>query len=522
MRKNLPVTDREVVLRDHHLIVSMTDAKGVITDCNGDFCEISGFSRDELIGQAHNIVRHPDMPQAAFAHLWQQLQAGKPWMGVVKNRCKNGDYYWVSAYVIPVKEAGKVVGFQSVRRKASSEQIARAAALYSGEIVLSAGRYGQLLSGMTPWLQALLAGWGPLILVSLLLGVGLLDMSKLCLFATPFVAACGWWVRKSRAGLDTLAGSVMDNPLSAYIYTGRNDMMGHWEFALLAERERLSTVLACLRHSASSLETNAGKTRKVAEVACHSIDEQNRESSAILNSVNSISMSIAEVANETHRSADSTQQLNQETHSGQLQVERTVSKISQLTESVVEVAGCIEALSRDSQDISKVLEVIRGIADQTNLLALNAAIEAARAGEQGRGFAVVADEVRSLAIRTQEATGQINEMISKLQAAAQSAVSSMNLNRTLADEGRESVVSTGQVLEKIFAAVNGMTDMTRRIARAADEQHDGSGQISERVGRVSELAIVARGLAADVVSEASLLSELAVEQKTLIDRYRAG
>jgi methyl-accepting chemotaxis protein len=118
MKINLPVTQHEVELQEHTLIVSKTDLKGRITYINRDFLQISGFTEDELIGEAHNIVRHPDMPVEAFEDFWRSLKAQRPWVGLVKNRCKNGDYYWVEAHAAPIVENGQVTGYMSVRRKA--------------------------------------------------------------------------------------------------------------------------------------------------------------------------------------------------------------------------------------------------------------------------------------------------------------------------------------------------------------------------------------------------------------------
>ena len=131
MRVNLPVTDREEVVREGERLISTTNLKGVIQSANDAFVRVSGFSEDELRGKAHNIVRHPDMPEAVYQDFWDTLKAGKPWMGVVKNRCKNGDYYWVSAYVAPVFEDGKQVGYQSVRTRATEAQKRRAARVYA-------------------------------------------------------------------------------------------------------------------------------------------------------------------------------------------------------------------------------------------------------------------------------------------------------------------------------------------------------------------------------------------------------
>ena len=130
MRINEPVTNRQKDYGATQKIVSTTDAKGVITSINDDFISISGFTEEELIGQAHNLVRHPSMPQMAFKELWDSNKAEKPWMGMVKNRCKNGDHYWVDAFVTPIVDNGRVVGYQSVRQKPTEEMIEQAEKIY--------------------------------------------------------------------------------------------------------------------------------------------------------------------------------------------------------------------------------------------------------------------------------------------------------------------------------------------------------------------------------------------------------
>lgn len=128
MKNNQPVTQREVAFPPNAYLVSRTDLKGVITYANDAFVNISGFSRDELIGKSHNLVRHPDMPMAAFKELWTTVQSGMPWRGLVKNRCKNGDFYWVEAFVVPLKKNGQVVGYMSVRTPAAANKRAAAEA----------------------------------------------------------------------------------------------------------------------------------------------------------------------------------------------------------------------------------------------------------------------------------------------------------------------------------------------------------------------------------------------------------
>ena len=130
MKNNQPITQNEVVLSDGAHLVSSTNVKGLITHCNQAFIDISGFSKEELMDHAHNIVRHPDMPEAAFADMWNKISAGHHWQGLVKNRCKNGDFYWVDAYVTPVLDNGKIVGYESVRIKPKQDQIDRAEKAY--------------------------------------------------------------------------------------------------------------------------------------------------------------------------------------------------------------------------------------------------------------------------------------------------------------------------------------------------------------------------------------------------------
>ncbi len=172
MRTNLPVTQNEVTLRDDTLIVSKTDLKGRLTYINRDFIEVSGFSEQELIGEPHNIVRHPDMPVEAFQDLWDTLKAGRPWTGYVKNRCKNGDYYWVLANTTPIWENGQMTGYLSVRRKPTREAAAAHEAIYRSFREKQQGnlkiRYGQAVKGNGSFFSRLnLAGRMGVILGSL-------------------------------------------------------------------------------------------------------------------------------------------------------------------------------------------------------------------------------------------------------------------------------------------------------------------------------------------------------------------
>src|SRR3990167_7780292 len=154
MRQNLPVTQRERTFAAHERLISTTDLNSNVTYCNDAFVTISGFTREELIGKPHNLVRHPDMPPTVFAHMWETIKQGKPWMGIVKNRAKNGDFYWVSAYVTPIYEGGQMSGYESVRTLPSEAQKRRAEALYAR---LRAGK--PAIPALEYWTHGLVRSW---------------------------------------------------------------------------------------------------------------------------------------------------------------------------------------------------------------------------------------------------------------------------------------------------------------------------------------------------------------------------
>ncbi|MDP2154252.1 MAG: methyl-accepting chemotaxis protein [Methylotenera sp.] len=182
MKINMPVTNIEVELKDSSSIVSKTDLKGLITYVNRDFLEISGFTEQELIGNSHNIVRHPDMPPAAFADLWNTVKAGKPWNGLVKNRCKNGDHYWVEANVAPVRENGEIVGYMSVRSKVTRKQIEDIEPIYrrmlKGEVIKAEGLVTKLVNALRNMpmffkvLMAMILPIGTILGMAILINVG--------------------------------------------------------------------------------------------------------------------------------------------------------------------------------------------------------------------------------------------------------------------------------------------------------------------------------------------------------------
>ena len=482
MKSNMPVTGRNVDYPGDANILSTTDLSSAITYANDDFVKVSGFSREELMGSAHHIVRHPDMPPQAFEQMWQTLKSGRSWMGLVKNRCKNGDHYWVSAFVSPIASQGHTVEYQSIRTKPSAEQIEAAERCYA-----------DLRSGRRPWwrrLPVLGLGWQLWVGVTL----GLVLASTLCRLLLPLLPWQGVLEVLLASGLSALvilaalkpfqrlcaeALSIADNPLSQQLYTGRRDGIGQIDFALRMLKGQLGAVVGRIGDTSRRLAGHSGSLAQSLHSSHSNNLEQQGEAEQIATAINQMAASVAQVASNAQQASQAADQAEGETRAGHQLVDLNRSAIQELADSLQAATEVINNLQNHSSEITGVVEVIRAIAEQTNLLALNAAIEAARAGDQGRGFAVVADEVRGLAQRTAQSTHEIQRMISVLQVGTRDAVQVMQQSSQHAGHSVDQARRAASALDGISLRVNQISEMSVQIAAAVEQQ----SQVSESINR---------------------------------------
>ena len=487
MRQNLPVTGRAVDLPQDVNIMSTTTPQSHITYVNPDFIKISGFSMEELLQQPHNMVRHPDMPPAAFEQLWATLKKGSSWMGLIKNRCKNGDHYWVSAYVTPISQNGTTIEYQSVRTKPDPKHVVAAEKAYAK---MRDGKSPSSKRAIGLGLKMSLLVWAGIIATmtgaSLMTELSLLGAVAVTLVSGGLSSAVIATLLSPLRRLTQMSRDIGDNPLSQSLYTGRNDEFGQIEFALRMMQAETGSVIGRMSDASDRLGDYANRLLREIESGNELSAAQQAETDQIATAVNQMAASIQEVASNALNAADAAGRADSETSSGQRLVADTSQSIGDLEAEIRQAANVIQELEEQSNNISEVLDVIRGIADQTNLLALNAAIEAARAGEQGRGFAVVADEVRSLAGRTQQSTADIQNMISALQERASSSVKVMEQSSQQAHSSVSHAQQASTALTGIGRQVNEITEMNTQIAAAVEQQSAVSEDINRGITNIRD------------------------------------
>ncbi len=511
MRSNLPLTNNQVILSDDALLISTTDLRGTITLVNDDFLKYSGYSSQEMIGQEHNLVRHPDVPPAVFSELWQHLKSHKPYMVVVKNRCNNGDYYWVNAYITPIKDNNVTIGYQSVRTKASAKDIEMAQKLYD-RINSNKRRYSlkDMRLSITVPLTVAASCVIPAV-INLSLDLSGTTATSVTLVSGLLTAIVGWTLIAPYRQLISESKKFINSPTLNELYGGCTSGAGQLSTHLRMNEAQRLTFMGRVEHSSRDLTKLTSTASEITESTNQSLACQGREIISMQCAFEQLVASVAEVSQNIRLTADETQLVTSATEQSSLVVNQTITDIEQLAQGLDSVLTRLASLRVASSEIGKILEIITSIAQQTNLLALNAAIEAARAGEQGRGFAVVADEVRALANKTQESTDQIKATINALQ---QESLEAERVTQSAMGQANicvENVNLSGQSMTTINKAIETINAMNTQNAATAQEQHLVSANVHEMLTSISD-EIKATEIMSKQAAQSSIQLSLTVKQ----------
>ncbi len=508
MRTNLPITQHEFDYPDQQMLVSSTDAKGIITHCNDAFVQVSGYTYEELMGQNHNMIRHPDMPPEAYKDMWGTIGRGRPWTGMVKNRRKNGDHYWVLANVVPILRDGKPQGYMSVRIKPSRAQIQSAEGLYHTMRAADTAdslpfylRSGEVrtkgLRGLPGRVQRLTLTRKLFVALGLMSGVGmlpqLLDLQGFAMAAAQLASltvgallVLAWFHRSFGAAMaqaERFALDIAGCNLTTTVYSDFPPPLDSFIKSLRQIQVNLRAVVGDVRGEIYKFGQTA------AEVADGSMNLSERTESQA-SSLEETAASMEELSSTVKQTAKTAMQVaTQSANSSTIAASGSAA--------VQRVGVAMQAIDASSSKVRDIIAVIEGIAFQTNILALNAAVEAARAGEQGRGFAVVATEVRALAQRSAVAAKEVRGLI------AQSAEQ--------ISEGTQQMGSAANTIGEVVQSVSAVSALIQQISNATREQALGIAQVNEAVTQldtvtqqnaalVEESAAAAEGLKSGAVA----------------------
>ena len=505
MRNNQPVTQRDYQFPDSVTLMSTTDTQSHIAYANEAFVEVSGYERDEILGQAHNMVRHPDMPVEAFADMWASLKAGESWTALVKNRRKNGDHYWVRANATTINRNGQVTGYISVRTKPEASEVAAAEALYqrfrqgaANGLAFHKGlivRTGVL--GWTSMFQVMPVRW------RVRLGFALTALLSLGAAAVAGVTGAPLALLGAGMVLAAMAGTIVveaqvSAPLKTLLEQAQTVASGQAGRNIQLNRvDEIGMLLRAITQSGLNLRAlvdDVGARAHVVDSGSAEIAKGNYDLSARTesqaNALEESAASMEQFSSTVKQNADNARQ-------GNVLAQNASAVAVKGGEVVAQVVNTMKGINEASKKISDIISVIDGIAFQTNILALNAAVEAARAGEQGRGFAVVASEVRSLAGRSADAAKEIKTLI--------------NDSVQRVEQGTALVDQAGTTMTEVVSSIRRVTDIMGEISAASTEQSQGVAQVGEAVTNMDQATQQNAALVEEMAAAAASLRSQAQE-----------
>lgn len=473
MSSQLYVTQQNTPLDDDTTLMSTTDLHSYITHANDTFVNISGYSLNELLAQPHNLVRHPDMPKAAFADMWYTLQQGEPWSGIVKNRRKNGDHYWVRANAVPMVREGNVTGYMSIRTRATDAEIATVEPLYKAlnegrcrrrirkGLVVRKGWLGKLPAMPVRWRARCVMALIYVVLAAALHLSGAPWLAQLMCVLVMLLgtAAFEWQIVRPIENVAKQALKVATGERNSVVHLNRSDELG------LTLRAVGQLGLMC-RWLINDVSSQVSSVRSGSETLAKGNDDLNKHTRQTVDNVQQTVTTMNQMAASVKQ--------NSETASAADKLSIAASSAAtQGGEAMDTVIKTMDDIANSTQRIGTITTLINDIAFQTNILALNAAVEAARAGEQGKGFAVVAGEVRHLASRSASAANDIRKLIDASADKVQS--------------GSQQVHAAGRTMDDIVSQVQNVTQLIAQISHSTLEQSDGLTSLTRAVGELNDI-----------------------------------
>lgn len=508
-------------------IVTKTDLKGKITYANPAFVEISGFTQEELLGQPHNVVRHPDMPREAFQDLWDVVKTDQPWRGIVKNRCKDGGFYWVDAYVTPLTENGKKIGYMSVRSRPTEDQKRSAEALYAdvrkGAVAFPST---QIKKGRPVLVDLAAACILPVAVAAASLMGGAAAAVVSLVLALILALGGAFWVSsriqnntvKMQSILEALSEGnfrfeVPSSPTAEFnrLFTGFKGM-----------QVNLRAIIADVVSGSTRVKDDADNLRELAVGLMQRSEQQSDGINGVASALEELSVSVHEISEATNTSSSHANKALSVVDEGANAMSKSTEATDQVARVVQDARVNIEELNSAVVRISNVTRTITEIAEKTNLLALNAAIEAARAGESGRGFAVVADEVRKLAEMTRQSTTEIASTVQDVQNGTAKALKTMESAVEEVSHGTTLIAQANQSLGAIRQASQGVAQSASDISAMLEQQSQASLEVANSMERMSALTESNVAGIRELDGSAKTLAITSKELRNLVQHFEAS